>query len=189
MPRCVHVAQIGGSNVFERLTPTLEQLASAESAREGKREARKLDGATFKPQRLAAASDVSRHMQSDPPPGSAVAAARRSRTSAGSFERLYSHETQASRAAKVTLTQSQAADGTQRMAPVTAMTQRDAECTFAPKLATDYTLPSQVRAAQSCSGRRLVSWLVAPTLLLRAAARATSRARQVYTSSNSAART
>ena len=146
LPRYVHVIQIGGSDVFERLTPTREKLTSTKSAREEKREARELDGATFKPQRLTAASDVSRRMQSDPPPGSAVAAARRSRGSAGSSERLYRHETQASRAAKVTLTQSQAADGTQRMVPVTQRSEiRDqrtisteqralAECTFAPKV-------------------------------------------------------
>ena len=76
MPRYVHFVQIGGANVFERLTPTPEQRTSAYSAREGKREARELDGVTFKPQRLAAASDVSRHMLSDPPPGSARHVAR-----------------------------------------------------------------------------------------------------------------
>ena len=34
----------------------------------------------------------------------------------------------------------------------------DAEYTFAPKLATDYTLPPEVRAAQSSSDRRSVGW-------------------------------
>ena len=37
-----------------------------------------------------------------------------------------------------------------------AMMPSDAECTFAPKLATDYTLLSQVRTAQSSSDRRSV---------------------------------
>ena len=71
------VVQVGGSNVFERLAPTPKQLTSAKSAREEKREARELDGATFKPQRLAAAaSDASRRMKSDPPPGLAQHVAR-----------------------------------------------------------------------------------------------------------------
>ena len=108
-------------------------------------------------QQLAAASDVSRHKQPDPPPGSAVAAARPSRASAGSFERLYSHQTHASRA-KAALTQSQAADGAQRVVPGTAMKSSDAECTFAPKLATDYTPSSQVRAVPLCLDRRSVGW-------------------------------
>ena len=103
-----------------------------------------------------AASDVTRHMQSDPPPGSAAAAAHRSRGSTESFDRLYSHQTHASRA-RVALTQSQAAE--QR---VTAMRPSDAKRTFAPKLATDYALSSQVRAAQSCSNRRSVGWLLRP---------------------------
>ena len=114
IPRDVNVVQIGGSNVFERLAPTREELTSAESAREEKREARELDGATFKPQRLTAASDVSRRMQSGSPPGEADA-----------FDRLYNHQTHASRAAKVTLTQSQAADGARRMVPVTSTMMRN----------------------------------------------------------------
>ena len=76
MPLSVHVVQVGGSNVFERLAPTPKQLTSAKSAREEQREARELDGATFKPQRLAAASDASRRMKSDPPPGLAQHVAR-----------------------------------------------------------------------------------------------------------------
>ena len=135
----MHVVQTGGSDVFERLAPTREELTSAESAREEKREARELGDATFEPQRRAAASDVSSRMQSDLPPGSA-----------SSFDRLYSHQTHASRAAKVTLTRSHAADGTVRMVPDTAATRNDgavggglgatterralAECTFAPKV-------------------------------------------------------
>ena len=65
----MHVVQIGGSNVFKRLAPTPTDLTSAKSAREEKRETRELDGATFKPQRLSAASDVLRQTQSDPPLG------------------------------------------------------------------------------------------------------------------------
>ena len=63
-------------NVFERLAPTPEKLTSAESARKEKRETHELDGATFKPQRLAAANDVTRRVRSDLPPGSARHVAR-----------------------------------------------------------------------------------------------------------------
>ena len=66
-----HIIQVGGSSAFERLAPTREELTSAKSAREEKREARELDGMTFKPQRLSAANDAARRMQSDPPAGSA----------------------------------------------------------------------------------------------------------------------
>ena len=86
---------------------------------------------TFKPQRLAAASDVSRRMQPDLPSGSAKHVAR--------------------------------------MVPVTATIPNDgvimpppAGCTFAPKLVTDYTLPSEVRAAQSSSDWRSARWLLQP---------------------------
>ena len=72
----MHVVQVGGSSVFERLAPTPEDLTSAKSVREEKREARELDGMTFKPQRLSAASDVSRRVQFDSPPGSARHVAR-----------------------------------------------------------------------------------------------------------------
>jgi len=44
----------------------------------------------------------------------------------------------------------------------TAMMSSDAECTFAPKLATGSTLPSQVRAAPSSSDRRSIGWLLRP---------------------------
>ena len=66
-----HTVQVGGSSAFERLAPTREELTSAKSAREEKREARELDGMTFKPQRLSAANDATRRTQSDPPAGSA----------------------------------------------------------------------------------------------------------------------
>ena len=72
----MYIVQVGGSSAFERLAPTREELTSAKSAREKKREARELDGMTFKPQRLAAANDATRRMRSDPPPGSAKHVAR-----------------------------------------------------------------------------------------------------------------
>ena len=76
VPRYVHVLQVGGSSAFERLAPTREELTSAKSAREEKREARELDGMTFKPQLLAAANDATRRMQIDSPPGLAKHVAR-----------------------------------------------------------------------------------------------------------------
>ena len=124
----VHVVQVVGSNVFERLAPTVEKQTSVKSTREEKREARELDGATFTPQRLAAASDVSRRMQSDSPLG------------------LDKHVA--------------------RMVPITTTMRNDgtaggglgatAECTFVPKLVTNYPLPPEVRTAQSSSDRRSV---------------------------------
>ena len=114
----MHVVQIGGSNVFERLAPTPKELTSDKFAREEKREARELDGATFKPQRLFAASDVSHRMQSGLPLGSDKHVAR-----------------------MVPITTTMRNDDGGGLGATT-------ECTFAPKLVTGYTLPpSEVRTA------------------------------------------
>ena len=132
--RHVHVVQVGGSNVFERLAPTVEKLTSTKSAREEQRETRELDGATFKPQRLSAASDVSRRTQSDSPLGLDKHVARMVPATA-------------------TMRNDGAAGG-----GLGATT----ECTFAPKLVTAYALSPEVRAAQSSSDWRSVRWFLRP---------------------------